>query len=60
MILFSIIIVFQFIFSLILNELSVFFSDFSKHLLLTKTKVHIMLKEGSNYLAVVVLSLPMQ
>ena len=34
------------------------FSDFSKHLLLTKAKIHIMLKEDSNYLVVVVLSLP--
>ena len=34
------------------------FSDFSKHLLLTKAKIHVMLKEDSNYLVVVVLSLP--
>ena len=41
-----------------LHLLLVLFSDFSKHLLLTKAKIHIMLKEDSNYLVVVVLSLP--
>ena len=35
-----------------------FFSDFSKHLPLTKAKIHVMSKEDSNCLVVVLLILP--